>query len=207
MSVNADVIEQAQLRLRRVRLLDPSRVIPRGERATKTVQEATKGAFVRYKGELYRVANRHRYVEGRWEWFELRLESVMDGSTVWLEWEIDDDLELTQSVRKLSWSDLRDEDGEYIDSGDLKQIIGDEDSVFYQGREYEFEEYAKKVKYHPDCAAEADEAKLRILDFWADEVNALSIECWTEDGKTEYEIWLSKAVDPRSVELVAAGEG
>ncbi|MEE8435046.1 MAG: hypothetical protein V3S64_09705, partial [bacterium] len=86
--------------------------IPASERYKHTIETVDQGGFFKLDGLTYSVQGRHAYREGEgpnaWEWWELELLCLQSGETAYLEWEKDDRIEASMSLKTLSWRDLRD---------------------------------------------------------------------------------------------------
>lgn len=189
----------------------PTVRVPASEQHRMTLASVTIGSYVCFQESTWRVTAKDRYVE--WnermdreivgeEWFELTLFSLNDGSTVQLEWSEDDAIEACVTVRQLTFRDCFDETGEGIDEDDLDTIADDEDSVFCGGREYEYaDDYP--AAFHRAGKSGAELAY--FYEFTTEDGMILTIEEWRAGGHERYALWLSRAIDPRSVTILSIG--
>lgn len=93
------------------------------------------GAVIAMRGENYRVEERSRYQEGQWKWYEYQLMNLINGTQVFLEWEFDDQLELSLYDRKIKFAQLD------LSPDDLSRMDNNESGSFrFQGTKWIYEE-------------------------------------------------------------------
>ncbi len=86
------------------------------------------------------VLNRHLYKEGRYEWIELEGETAK--GTVWVTVEIDDEKEISVTLRKTELDEIG------VSKSDLKRMDDDEAGSFhYEGVDYKYDESDEAVFY------------------------------------------------------------
>ncbi|MFQ5796084.1 MAG: DUF4178 domain-containing protein [Candidatus Bipolaricaulia bacterium] len=195
-----------------IRSLNPSRLIAEGERYRYTIERVQTGGFIRFNGKTHRIEAVGRYQEADEsfehttdnEWFELRLFCLETGETVYLEWEKDDEVEISITTDTLKFSELRDDEGESIDDDDLDQIADEKEDIVYRGQTFSYEDdYA--ATYYGDDDKEGERAY--FYDFVARD-KTLTIEEWVVDlerDKYDYRIYLSENIDPDAIEVLAVG--
>ena len=171
-----------------------------------SVKDLRPGGMVQLTGGLevgflevdYTVEGRNRYVADGDEWFELKL---MDGSgnALWLEWEEDDELEIsvTTSKKELTLSDLG------LSKAMLEEFDEEEEGHFvYEERNFVYEE-SDKARFYRDCAGEGE--SFYYWDF-ADKGGdgIIGVERW---GSGEYEISIGRRISERDLTIFrAAGD-
>lgn len=176
------------------------------ERYKHTLRDVRQGGVIRFGGKVWlvRELNTCTDKEDGYLTTELVLLCFDTGETTTIEWDFDDELEVSQNIRKLSFRDLKDEEGERIDDDDLEQIVDDEDSVFLNGQEFEFEEDCDVIFRRVGSSEEPCE--VWTLDFEAnDGAQGITIEEWQGNGGESYEVWLWKAVEPDAIEVLLTG--
>lgn len=201
-------------RLDRIRSIDASRVVPERERHRRTIKDVLKGGAIRLDGVAYVVVGVSTYIETNEsfskerdsKWYELRLSSLATGETAWIEWEEDDDLVISRTTQTLSFRDLSDDEGVDIDEDDLDQIVNDNDTVYFGGREYAYlDDYA--ARYLRDGEGRDTKGdKVYFYDFISKAGETLTIEEW-KDGKNDYsyELFLSQQVPASLIAIIALG--
>lgn len=185
--------------------------IPASERYKHTIETVEAGGFFRLEGLTYRVQGRHAYRDGDGpnasEWWELELLCLQNGETAYLEWEKDDRIEASMSLKTLSWKDLRDEDGEKVDEDDLEKIVEEEDSLVYQKTTFEYDDDSQ-ARFFRD-GEEGEGEPVWIVDFEAKDGTTLTIEEWggEDGGDWEYDLSLSRRIDPDDIGVLVEKAG
>ena len=177
--------------------------IPETERYKLTLQDVGKGGVIRLGGKVWLVQELNTCTDKDDGYLttELVLFCLTTGEKKNIEWSIDDELEVSESLRELSFSDLRDDEGEEIDIEDLEQIIQERDVILLNGQEFKFDE---------DCSVtyRAGNKPGETTDVWTLDFKAkggkqgITIEVWPSD---DCEVWLWQAVDPDSIEVLYTG--
>ena len=201
---------QFAAQLAAIRTLSPVDLLSTSERWTRTIENIGVNGFISFQGKTYQTVeigeyretsdNHEKILDSSWQ--ELKLFCIETGKTVYLEWEKDDDIIIYVTIEELEFSEISDEEGDEIDEDDLDQITEDEDSLFYQGEEFEYED---------DCAAiylrnkNAQGEKLWLYDFEDKSGNCITIEEWMTDGKEEYKLFLSTKLSPNAIEVISIG--
>jgi translation elongation factor P/translation initiation factor 5A len=105
--------------------------IPLGgdDRLAHTIKDVREGGYLAVEGILYSVEEMNRYAEGeggpeKYVWYELKLRCLVSGSTRYLEWEEDDELETWIFSDKARLDEIG------IDSDDLWRMDDDEEGSF-----------------------------------------------------------------------------
>lgn len=145
-------------------------------------------------GDMYVVEDKTWYDEDGWEWPELKLKNLNTDETHYLEWELDDELEIYLSTEKVDIEklglDKKESDFSKVKS--LKKI----------------DLYGVKFKYDDDYTAMWDNSfKVKFFDFYSKKTDQnLAIEYWYE-GKDKskgfkVEAYLCNQVRPVSIEII-----
>jgi len=193
-----------------IRQLAPEMLIPEDEQWKASIQDLNVGGFLRYQKKTWIVERAGKYNEfsedfknkKKYNWTELRLFCIETGETINIEWEIDDDIEISVTLKEIKFRDLKDEKGGDIDEDDLDEICEKGWEIFYHGKRFKYDDdYASK--YYRDFAEENDE-KLYVYDFLASNNEMISIEEWgSGSGDETYEIFISRSAAEDEFEVLA----
>ena len=137
------------------------------------------------------VQAKHLYVEDGFEWHELECERGAE--KVWIEIEMDDELELSICRNEMSIKDA----GFSVD--DLERIERDDDGkLTVNGVKYRFEEWGKAIFYRNQNRSQGEQFK--YWDFESkDGRKFLTVERW---GQREYKVFLSEELRPSQYRII-----
>ncbi len=204
---------QLQKQFAQIRTIDPTTIISPQERFKQTVKDIkSEGVFCLNK-ETYLVLEIGTYTETDekykkaldWKGHELKVFCLETGILHDLEWEEDDELEVSLTLSEVRFSRLQYDDGEAIepDSDDLDEIadkgweIKLQEELFYYKDDYA----AWYVREGSD-----KREKVYFYDFEADDGRELSIEVWIlENGKEEFQVFISQEIHPDDIEVISIG--
>lgn len=195
-------------RLERLRTLKANRLVPQNRRYSFSIKDVKAGGFLKFEGMTYKVESISVYRETDedfvkeldYVFYELKLFCLETGEIFNMEWEEDDEVEASLTIKKLRFTDLSDDAGESIDEDDLDQISEDEDSVFFNGTEFYYDDdYA--CFYYRDGGDKKD--KVYFYEFVADDETSVCIEEWISNNKESYEIYYSRKINPDEIEVLA----
>lgn len=187
-------------RLDRIRQMP--KFLPELERVTLTVESVQKGGYVKVDGVIYQVTAKHRYYE-TWkekgkvkscEWFELELESIRTGEKTYLEYERDDELELSMWQKDISLRRIG------VTRSQLDEFDDEEEGDFrFDGRNYEYDDSGEATFYR-NCTGEGEN-----FYYWDFEDssghNFIGCEKW---GDGSYNACVGH--EPRRVEVLHTGK-
>lgn len=186
--------------------------IPPNQRFNFNIALVGKGGFIRFGGKTYRVEDVGIYDETN-EAFtektgevatELTLFCINDGSTAYLEYEVDDDITTFVTVRKLSFRDLRDDEGALVDEDDLDALCEDEDAIVYEGVAFFYDDDWASL-YHKGAASPQ---RVFFYEFESDNGEFITVEEWVAaDGSEDYQVFLSREIDHRTIEVLMTEGG
>ena len=171
--------------------------IPARERYRHTIEDVVVGAYLRVGREIHRIESANLYREKGSQWTELELLGLESGETVWVEWEKDDEVEVSVSGRELSLSDLG------VSSDQVEEMSEAESGrISFEGKSFHYDDdYG--AQFHRD-GGDASEP-VYFYDFETpDERFCLSVEEWgsAADGY-EYVAFVSEYIEPDTIEIVA----
>ncbi|NOX35362.1 MAG: DUF4178 domain-containing protein [Deltaproteobacteria bacterium] len=198
-----------QERFLAVRTLKREHLVSAREKASLSLRDAGSNSFFEYLGNTYFVKTQNKYEETSDDFktkkayfiYELTCLCLETGKLFNFEWEFDDELEISMTLDRLSFRDLKDEKGEQIDEDDLDQIADDKDVILTGDEKFFYEDDWASIYYR-----EGKEEKVYMYEF---ENNAgtkfLTIEEWSGSGREEYQIYTSSPVDPALISIISKG--
>lgn len=200
-----------QERFSAIRTLDAKNLVPDAEQASLSIRDIGKSGFFTYFGNTYCVRDLATYEETSEDFkkrkgyiiTELTCLCLETGQTVNFEWEYDDELEVSQTLERLHFRNLKDDAGQGIDEDDLDQIVDDNDVIVLNGENFWYED---------DWAAlyqrGSKEEKVYMYEFENESHSKfLTVEEWDSgSGKESYQIYTSLPVEPMNVTIISKGE-
>lgn len=202
---------ELQTRFAHIRSIEPATVIDPAERFRFDVKALAVDGIFRLGGKTYRVVEVGTYTETDeafkatydWTGTELKLVCLETGTSHNLEWEEDDDVEVSLTLSELRFSALAYDDGEPIaqDSDDLDEIVEEEWEVVANGKTYFYaDDYA--ARYHRGRDGRTE--NVFLYEFEADDGEQLTVEVWVaKNGKEDFQVFLSESVSPGEIEIIA----
>lgn len=204
-------------RIAQIRQIDPSAVIEKSERSRLDLRRVKAGGVIRFGGKTYRVTKTATYTETN-DRFEKRKNYVVtefvlfcleNGETRYLEWEFDDELEVSLTERKIPNRELGRaltyDDGEIVDLDDIDEIVEKEWELVFHGKTYDYDDDWSALYESSDGRTFC----VFLAEFGDDDVGWLTVEAWSEDGKEEgdweYELYLSLNLSAASIEILSYG--
>lgn len=206
-------------RIDRIRRIDSEHALPVRERHRYTIKDLKKGGVVQLGNHLYLVEDVSSYTDTDDNfratdsgWSELKLVDLASGEVVWLEWEEDDEILISRTIRALSFSELSDDCGDPIDEDDLDELAEREESILATATDIGLE---VEFVYNDDYAAlynrgvsgrETRGSKVYFYEFTSNDLT-ITIEEWL-DGKNSYsyELFLSRAIAAHELTIIALGK-
>jgi hypothetical protein len=199
-----------QERLGAIRTLEKENLVSDKERVLLSIKDAGNNSFFEYLGSTYFVKSLYKYEETSDDFkikkgyfiYELTCLCLETGQTVHFEWEFDDELEVSLTLERLSFRNLKDDAGEAIDEDDLDQIADDKDVIVINGEKFWYEDDWASVYY-----GGTKQEKVYMYEFENEShTKFLTIEEWSGSGKDEYQIYTSSPVEPASINIISKGD-
>lgn len=181
------------------------------------ISQVESGGYLDISGETYKVEAIHRYLDVKWSnysrrkseyWVtEIELCHLPSMRTVYIEWEIDDQLEVYLTDRMVSLRSIT-VGGRSVSRSMLDRIVEEEEgSVFCNGQEFHYEEDDTWAALFYR-ANSAEPLKVRMLEFSSNDASCLTIELWdNEEGKPEREAFISHKISAKSVKVLQRSIG
>jgi hypothetical protein len=198
-------------RLQAIRGLDLSKPA----KGKLNLKNLTQGGYLDIKGETYQVVSVSRYLDVKWDNFkkrkddywvtELQLVHLVSGSHTFIEWEFDDELEISETLNEVKLRDIK-FSGKPLTRGTLEAIAEEEEgTVSCDGKDYHYvEDDTWAALYYR--LADSDGMPVRLYEFSADDDECLTVEAWhVEEDKPSREAFVSQGVKPQSVVVLQQG--
>lgn len=195
-----------------IQSIAPGGIVSEKERYKLTIKDVMVGGVIRFGNKTFLVKETGLYNETdesyqkkkKYRFFELKLFCLETGEIVNIEWEEDDEIEISLTTGTLEFCDLRDDEGKDIDEDDLDQIVDDEDSVYVNGREFRYSDDYAALYYRNQLSA--DPEKVYFYEFKVSDGTELTIEEWVVGpDKEEYQLYYSRQMDPSEIEVIHCG--
>ncbi len=177
-------------------------LIPPSARYRYSIEDVKQGGYLRTAGQTLQVVTISKYVEkGDSGWHELELYSLSNGDTVYLEWEKDDEIEISLNQPAISLREI----GKTTEEIE-KMSEEDEGSIQYGGRTYHYDD-DYPATYVRGGTGQGE--PVYTYDFETpDERWCLSVEEWgDEKAGYEYEVYVSEYLEADAIEVLALGAG
>ncbi len=200
-------------RLGLIRSIEPSSVLVDAQRASHDLREVKQGGVIKFNGHTYVVTGINTITECNKGFdkekdsvtTELILKDLASGETRYIEWYVDDELEIYFTEEKLNGRRLSfayDDDEEFDMPSEIENVVKKEWEVKVGGVLYDYDDDS----YGIFRSSDGREGKVRLYEFGDDSVGWLTIEKWIEgDGDVDYEVFYASTVHPSSIEVISLG--
>ncbi|MDD4883291.1 DUF4178 domain-containing protein [Sulfuricurvum sp.] len=159
-----------------------------------------KNGFLDLEGTLYLVQDVFEYEERNKQgktvckWKELELFAIESGDIRYLEYEVDDGLEISVTEKELKLREL----GTTMEQ--IRSIADKEDGeIFFNETAYYYED-----DYKAYFVKNGEEHEVILYEFESENHQYITIEAWGGEND-DYEVFLSLPIQERSIVLVALG--
>jgi hypothetical protein len=192
-------------------------ILPIQERQKLDITHVKKGGFIELNNDTWQVINYYSYLDVKWKDFsprkkdywvaELELYSLTRGIKTFVEWEVDDELEvsLTDSSIKLrdiqfAKKSLTKKDLDYIEDEEEGEVTFNGIKYFYSDDDTWAALFFKTIE---DAKNKSNSIPLRVYEFESDDGQYLSIESWQEnEDRAEREAFVSHAIKSESITVL-----
>lgn len=197
--------------------VDPVAVIPPSNRHAVSVTAMKPGGMLRIGSEVFVVTKTATTTETDDKFkktkdyivTELVLFSLQTGETRYLEWVVDDGVEITLTERKLSQKEISQrltyDDGEIVDVDDMDEIVEKKWELVFQGKTYDYDDDWPALYQSSD----GRKSMVYSYEFGDAKTGWLTVEAWSADGKEsgmwDYEVYLSRDLAPSQIEVIVTG--
>ena len=196
-----------QKRFTAIRSLKKNDLVSAAQKMSLTLKDADKHSFFEYNKKTWFIIDLNKYEETSDDFktkqgyfiYELTCLCLETGETINFEWEFDDELEISMTLERFSFRNLKDDSGQSIDEDDLDQIADDKDVVIINNEKFWYEDDWASIYYRGSI-----EEKVYMYEF-ENENNTkfLTIEKWSGSGRNEYQIYTSTMVDVNSITIIS----
>ncbi len=179
---------------------------------SSNIQELNIGGFVEFDNSTFKIIGVSKYLEVKWNNFkkkkseywvtELQLLNLLSGDKSFIEWEFDDELEISKTLSQVKLKDITYEKSQ-LTRRHLDDIAEEEHgTVQYKGVSYHYsEDDTWAALYYPTTGAEP--LQVRLYEFGSDNDQYLTIELWEdEDSKPEREAFISMELKKRKLSIL-----
>lgn len=200
-----------QDRLAAIRGLNPA---PIAERKSFDIRNLKKGGYVDWDEQTWLVQNVYLYLDVKWKDFskrkkdywvtELELVSLNSGNVRFVEWEYDDELEVSQTDSTVALRDIQYK-GRPIKHRDLEDIAEEEEGdVVVDGTTYAYVEDDTWAGLFMKAGGSKQGTPMRAYEFASRKGTYLTIEAWHEedDERPEREAFVSHDVKGHLFEVL-----
>ncbi len=193
-----------------IRSLKKKQLVSTAQKTSLTLKDVGQDSFFEYLDNTYFITDLNKYEETSDDFkskkgyfiYELSCLCFETGKTINFEWEFDDELEISMTLERLSFRNLKDDAGESIDEDDLDQIADDKDVILINGEKFWYEDDWASIYYRG-----SREEKVYMYEFENENhTKFLTIEEWSGSGKDEYQIYTSSPVIPNNISIISRGD-
>ena len=198
-------------RLQAIRGLNP---LPVKDRKKLDITHLKKGGYLDFEDQTWQVNNLFFYLDVKWNNFarrkkdywitELELFSLNTGKTIYLEWEIDDVLEISKTSALLKMREIKFEN-KPLSRADLEYIADEEaGEVVVDGVPFYYSEDDTWAGLFLKTRDSKDGVAVRCYEFESDDEQCLTIEAWHEqdEDRPDREAFLSLEVNSHSISVL-----
>jgi len=198
-------------RLEAIRGLNP---MTEKSRASFDITAIKKGGYLDLNGQTWKVVNVFMYLDVKWDNFkrrkndywitELELFSLNTGESIYIEWEIDDELEICQTDALIKMRDIK-FSGKSLSRTDLEYIADEEEGdVTVNGKTYSYSEDDTWAGLFFKRIGDKDGIPMRAYEFESDSGKCLTVETWHEDDddRPDREAFLSHPIKSHAITVL-----
>ncbi len=192
-------------------------VLPMEESQKLDITSVKKGGFIELNNDTWQITNYYSYLDVKWKDFsqrkkdywviELELYSLTKGTKTFVEWEIDDELEICLTDALIKLRDIQ-YDGKSLTRKDIAYIEDEEEGeIKYKGAKYFYSDddtwAGLFFKNANDAKNKTNSIPLRMYEFESDDGQYLSIESWHEnEDKAEREAFVSHSIKSTDIRVL-----
>ncbi|PCI71902.1 MAG: hypothetical protein COB38_04990 [Gammaproteobacteria bacterium] len=192
-------------------------VLPLQESQKLDITSIKKGGFIELNNDTWQIVNYYSYLDVKWKDFsprkkdywviELELYSLTKGIKTFVEWEIDDELEVCLTDASIKLRDIKYE-GKSLSRKDLAYIEDEEEGeVKFAGTKYFYSDddtwAGLFFKSAEDAKAKTNSTPLRVYEFESDDGQYLTIESWHgNEDKVEREAFVSHSIKSKDIQVL-----
>ena len=192
-------------------------ILPANERQKLDITSVKLGGFIELNNDTWKIINYYSYLDVKWKDFsprkkdywviELELYSLTKGTKTFVEWEVDDELEICLTDRAIKIRDIQ-YDGRSLTRKNLAYIEDEEEGeIEFAGTKYFYSDddtwaglFYRNAK---DAKNKTDSIPLRVYEFESNDEKYLSIESWEEnEDRSEREAFISHSIKSKDIQVL-----
>jgi len=202
-------------RLAAIRALNP---LSEADRKQHDVTSLLEGGYLELDNQTWRVNKVFCYLDVKWDNFkprkkdywvtELELFSLETATTRYVEWEVDDELEICQTDSLVKMRDIKFED-KTLSRDDLEYIADEEEGVVsYKNTDYYYSEDDTWAGLFIKKKGSKEGVPMRAYEFESDKGTFLTIETWHEedDERPDREAFISHQIKNNAITILQIKE-
>lgn len=197
--------------------IDPATVIAINDRHAHSIEGVGIGGVLRIGGEEFVVektavvtetTDKYKKKKGAYVSTELVMRSLKTGELRYIDWAIDDEIEISFTARKLEADEmnrrLHDDEGQPFDiDEDIDEACERKWPIMFDRKTYPFDDWWSFIYESSDGRQERG----CMYEFGSKSKGWLTIEGWKDaEGKWDYEGYLSDDIVPGSIEVISTGQ-
>ncbi len=177
-----------------------------------TLENLGSGGFLDLEGETFKVINISHYLDVKWNNFkkrksdywvtELELINLFSGESLFVEWEIDDELEVSKTLTEVTMREILHQ-GKALTRNVLDEIAEEEaGEVKCRGKTFHYiEDETWAALYYKSKNAEP--IPVRMFEFESDDGTYLTIEAWEDgDDRPSREAFINTSVNAQTINVL-----
>jgi len=164
------------------------------DRNLLTVKDLKQGSFFKYSEAIFEVISISKYTEKSGSfWNEIEAYSIIEDKVIYFEWEEDDYIEASITLKELKMNQLD------LSIEEIEEISEKESgSIKYNGNKYEYED-----DYGAKWEKGQESYKVYFYDFIRGS-EILTVEEWKLAKKQyEYKAYISKEIVPKEIHIIS----
>ena len=202
-------------RLAAIRGLNP---LPVADQKKQDIKSVLVGGYIELDDQTWRVAKVYYYLDVKWDNFkprkkdywvtELELYSLETGAKRFVEWEVDDELEICQTDSLVKMREITFEN-KTLSRDDLDYIADEEEgTVSYKNTDYHYSEDDTWAGLFMKEKGSKARTPMRAYEFESDDGSHLTIETWHEDDdeRPDREAFISHQINNNAITVLQLKE-
>jgi hypothetical protein len=201
--------QRFDLRLAEIRRIE--HITPQGRRPQYSIKDVGIGGVIRFEKKTYRVTGTSVYRETddkfrrdkQYLVTELTLFCLETGETNYIEWAVDDTLEISFTKRELHAKDLRYDNGEPVSLDDIDEMAEEEEILVFDNVTFNYDD-DWSAKW---LSSDGRKSCVFFVEFGSAASGWITVESWSDDGEEdgdwEYQAFYSVDVAPTAIEVIS----
>lgn len=192
-------------------------VLPESEQSKLDIKSVKLGGFIELNNDTWKVVNYFSYLDVKWTNFakrkkdywviELEILSLTTGEKTFIEWEVDDELEISVIDSLIKMRDIQ-FNKKALTRSDISYIEDEEEGeVIVNGTTYHYsdDDSSASLFYsnEQDAKNKSNASSIRMYEFESDDEECLTIEMWHDnEEKAGREAFISHAIKTNDIKIL-----